>query len=116
MLINELAKRAGVTIHTVRYYERYGLLKGRRNPATTSNNYFDYDDECLSRLEFIIDAKSVGFTLREVSEIIDAWYGNIYTIKQKRQILEDKLAVLDQRIVELKDMKKQLRDCIKEIC
>ncbi|MFN5875993.1 MAG: MerR family transcriptional regulator, partial [Ignavibacteria bacterium] len=56
MLINELAKRAGITTHTIRYYERYGLLQGKRDPAKTSNNYFDYDEECLARLELIIDA------------------------------------------------------------
>jgi hypothetical protein len=39
----------------------------------------------------------------------------MYTAKEKRQILEDKLVVLDQRIAELKDMKKRIRECIKEI-
>ena len=115
MLINELAKRAGVSTHTIRFYERYGLLQGKRDPSKTSNNYFDYDEECLARLELIIDAKSGGFTLSEIAEIIDAWYGDIYTAKQKRQILENKLVVLDQRIAELRDMKKRIRECIKEI-
>jgi MerR family copper efflux transcriptional regulator len=115
MLINELAKRAGVTTHTIRFYERCGLLKGERNPAVTSNNYFHYDEEALSRLMLIIEAKSVGFTLQEISEIIDAWYGDIYTKREKRLILERKMDVLDQKIKELKNMKTIIRECIEDL-
>jgi len=115
MLINELAKRAGVSTHTIRFYERYGLLKGRRDPSVTSNNYLQYDEECVGRLELILEAKSVGFTLAEILEIIDAWYGDVYTKKQKLQILEDKLNALDAKIKELRDMKRQIRECIDEL-
>jgi MerR family Zn(II)-responsive transcriptional regulator of zntA len=115
MLINELAKRAGVTTHTIRFYERYGLLKGHRDPAVTSNNYFHYDEEALSRLLLIIEAKSVGFTLQEISEIIDAWYGDMYSKREKRLILERKMDVLDQKIKELKNMKTIIRECIDDL-
>ncbi|MBU3742077.1 MAG: MerR family transcriptional regulator, partial [Candidatus Kapabacteria bacterium] len=79
MLINELAKRAGVSVHTIRFYERYGLVRGHRDPTITSNNYLHYDEESVDRLELILDAKSAGFTLQEISEIIDAWYKDTYT-------------------------------------
>lgn len=115
MLINELSKRTGVSTHTIRFYERYGLLQGKRNTSTTTNNYYHYDEECVERLKLIIDAKSGGFTLREITEIIDAWYTNTYTVAEKREILEAKVIMLDQRITELKDMKKRIRDCIKEM-
>lgn len=115
MLINELAKRAGVTVHTIRFYERYGLLKGQRDPAVTSNNYYHYDNEALSRLSLILEAKSVGFTLQEISEILDAWYGDVYTKREKVRILERKMEALDQKIKELRNMKKIIRECIEEL-
>lgn len=115
MLINELAKRVGVSVHTIRFYERSGLIAGQRDPHVTSNNYFHYDEACIERLELILEAKSVGFTLAEIAEIIDAWYGNIYTRKQKIAILEHKIEALDAKIRDLRDMKKQIRDCIDEL-
>jgi MerR family copper efflux transcriptional regulator len=112
MLINELAKRTGVSVHTIRFYERYGLIRGRRDPAITSNNYLHYDEECVDRLELILDAKSAGFTLQEINEIIDAWYKDTYTKREKRQILERKLQALDDKIKELRQMKKIIQDCL----
>lgn len=112
MLISELAKRTGVSIHTIRFYERYGLVRGHRDDAVTSNNYFQYDEECVDRLELILDAKSAGFTLQEISEILDAWYKDTYTASEKRAILERKLQALDDRIKELRQMKKIIKDCI----
>ncbi|MEN9281379.1 MAG: hypothetical protein RL594_314 [Bacteroidota bacterium] len=114
MLINELAKRTGLSIHTIRFYERYGFIQGRRN-ASTTNNYFHYDEEAVAKLELVIDAKSVGFTLQEIAEILDAWYGDLYSVEQKRAILENKIGVLDERIKELRNMKKQIRECIEEL-
>jgi len=115
MLINELAKRTGVSVHTIRFYERYGLISGQRNTAVTTNNYLHYDEESVGRLELILDAKSAGFTLQEISEIIDAWYKDTYTKRQKRQILERKLQMLDDKIKELRQMKKIISDCVDEL-
>lgn len=114
MLINELSKRTGLSVHTIRFYERYGFVKGTRSTSPT-NNYFHYDEEAVQRLELVIDAKSVGFTLQEIAEILDAWYGNIYTRAQKQQILANKIVVLDSRIKELRDMKRQIRECMDEL-
>lgn len=115
MLINELAKRANVSVHTIRFYERYGLIRGTRNPEVTSNNYNHYDEEAVARLELILDAKSVGFTLQEISEIIDAWYTDTYTKREKRDILARKIDALEQKIKELRRMKKLIVDCLDEI-
>jgi DNA-binding transcriptional MerR regulator len=115
MLINELAKRTGVSVHTIRFYERCGLIRGQRNTAVTTNNYLHYDEETVGRLQLILDAKSAGFTLHEISEIIDAWYKDTYTKRQKRQILERKLQMLDDKIKELRQMKKIISDCVDEL-
>ena len=115
MLINELAKRAGVSVHTIRFYERYGLVRGARRPEVRSNNYFHYDEESVARLELILDAKSAGFTLQEISEIIDAWFTDAYSRNEKCAILERKIAALDEKMKELRRMKKVIQDCLKEM-
>ena len=108
MLINEVSKITGLSTHTIRFYEKSGLIEGKRDDAVKSNNYFHYDDETIEKLEFITDAKSVGFTIREIGQIIDAWYSKKFTKNEKLTILEDKLLSLEQKLKEIKEMKKQL--------
>lgn len=108
MLISELSKKSGISIHTIRFYEKSGLIEGKRDATVKSNNYFHYDEVTIEKLEFISDAKSVGFTIKEIGQMMDAWYNKKYTKKQKLQILTDKLASLEQKMKEIKDMKRQI--------
>ena len=108
MLISELSKKSGISIHTIRFYEKSGLIEGNRDVTVKSNNYFHYDEATIEKLEFISDAKSVGFTIKEIGQMMDAWYNKKYTKKQKLQILSDKLASLEQKMKEIKDMKRQI--------
>jgi MerR family copper efflux transcriptional regulator len=108
MLINELSKKTGISTHTIRFYEKSGLINGKRDESIKSNNYFHYDDVAIEKLEFINDAKSVGFTIKEIGQIIDAWYNRKYTKKQKLEILEEKLVSLEQKMKEIKIMRKQI--------
>ena len=66
MNVSELAKRAGVTGHTVRYYARLGLLKPHRDPRSRYKKFTETD---ITRLQFILRAQSLGFTLSEIAEI-----------------------------------------------
>jgi MerR family Zn(II)-responsive transcriptional regulator of zntA len=102
MLINELSKRTGITAHTIRFYEKSGLIKGKRDESVKSNNYFHYDEETVEKLELIRDAKSVGFTISEISQLMDAWYNNKLTISEKVAVLDEKLLSIDERIKQLK--------------
>jgi MerR family copper efflux transcriptional regulator len=108
MLISELSKKTGISIHTIRFYEKSGLIEGKQDESVKSNNYFHYDDLTIEKLEFISDAKSVGFTIKEIGQIIAAWYNRKYTKKQKLEILDDKLISLEQKMKEIKEMKKQI--------
>jgi MerR family transcriptional regulator, copper efflux regulator len=106
MLINELSKKTGVTAHTIRYYEKYGLIHGTQKAEIKSNKYFHYDDETVYKLELIRDAKTVGFTLNEIKQLIDAWYNKNFTIAQKTAILDEKMHSIDEKIKQLKEVKK----------
>ncbi len=120
MLINELSKKTGISIHTIRFYEKSGLIEGKQDESVKSNNYFHYDEVTIEKLEFISDAKSVGFTIKEIGQIIDAWYNRKSTKKQKLEILDGKLISLEQKMKEIKEMKKQIlqfkEDVVKDRC
>lgn len=68
MMIGELASRAGVNAQTVRYYERRGLL---REPERTSSGYRQYSADMLERLRFIKGAQELGFTLKEIEDLLE---------------------------------------------
>ena len=108
MLINELSKKTGISTHTIRFYEKSRLIEGKQDESIKSNNYFHYDDVTIEKLEFISDAKSVGFTIKEIGQIIDAWFNRKYNKKQKLEILDEKLISLEQKMKEIKEMKKQI--------
>jgi len=120
MLINELSKKTGISTHTIRFYEKSGLIEGRQDPSIKSNNYFHYDEVTIEKLEFINDAKSVGFTIKEIGQIIDAWYNQKYSKEQKLEILDENLVSLEQKITEIKQMKQQIlqfkKDVLNDAC
>ena len=107
-LIGQLSKEVEVPIGTIRFYEKMGLFKGVTKPENKTNNYVYYSDEIAEKIEFIKEAKSVGFTLTEIKEVIDIWYENKLSVKQKVAILDRKLNQIDDKIKELKSVKKQL--------
>lgn len=65
--IGKAAKRAGLSVDTLRYYEREGLLP---SPRRTASSYRLYDEATISRLRFINRAKVLGFTLAEIRELL----------------------------------------------
>jgi MerR family copper efflux transcriptional regulator len=66
--VGQLAKDAGVTIDTIRYYERIGLLP-RRNGAGIG--WRRYPDEILAKLRYLREGRAVGFTLRELRNLLE---------------------------------------------
>lgn len=67
MQIGQLAKKGGVTVQTVRFYERQGLVA---NPLRKDSGYRVYGEADVRRLLFIRQAKALGFSLREIREIL----------------------------------------------
>jgi DNA-binding transcriptional MerR regulator len=69
MRIAELEQRTGVSRHTLRYYEKEGLLLevGRRG-----NNYRDYSEKAVQRVGMVRQLKALGFSLKEIREVLDA--------------------------------------------
>ena len=69
MRISELARRAGVTVHALRHYERLGLLL----PARSASGYRDYPESMRREVVFIAMARRIGFSLPAIAELLSAY-------------------------------------------
>jgi Hg(II)-responsive transcriptional regulator len=105
MTIGQLAERAGVNIETVRYYERRGLLS---EPARTHSGYRDYEPDALARVRFIKRAQGLGFTLHEIEELLALRVRHEGACEAVGRRTRDKIAVVRQKIRELKAMEQSL--------
>jgi len=103
--IGEVARRSGVGIEALRFYERRGLL-GR--PARTESNYRVYDETVLERLDFIRRAQAVGFTLDEIGEILAESADGHSPCRHVRELARRKLEELDARLAELRRHRAEL--------
>lgn len=115
MLIHQLSKSTNTPIHTIRYYEKFGLFKGRKNVAVRSNNYTWYDNEVLEKLELIQEAKEIGFTLGEIKKLIDVWHSKKLPKEKKQEAIIIKMNEIDLKIHQLKEVKKMLRKGLEDI-
>lgn len=109
--IGEVARRSGVGVEALRFYERRGLL-GR--PSRTESNYRVYDETVLERLAFIKRAQAVGFTLDEISEILVESAEGGLPCAHVREMTRRKLAELDRRIAELRDYRADLARTLRD--
>ena len=69
MKVRELAERSGVSAHTLRFYEREGLLDSR-HVRREANNYRSYTEEAIERLGFIKKFQGIGCSIAELKEIL----------------------------------------------
>ena len=112
--IGELASRCQVTADTIRFYEKQGLL----SPATRNDSgYRLYSEQDEAKVQFIRRAKKVGFTLQEVSELLSIRVDpKHFTCGEVKNIAEDKIVELEQRINELKQFQKSLKSLSNNCC
>ena len=105
MRIAELEQRTGVSRHTLRYYEKEGLLLevGRRG-----NNYRDYSDKAVQRVGMVRQLKALGFSLKEIREVLDALRNDSINCDQGAALMAEKKAALDRKITELKAVSRML--------
>ncbi|RMG10139.1 MAG: MerR family transcriptional regulator [Planctomycetota bacterium] len=105
MRIGELARRCGVNVETLRYYERQGLL---RDPRRGSQGHRDYGEEDLRRVRFIRQAKELGFTLKEIRRLLDLRLTSEGRCAKARRLAEAKIEAIDQTLRRLQRFRKAL--------
>jgi MerR family mercuric resistance operon transcriptional regulator len=107
LTIGKLAKQANVTIETIRYYQRKGLLVEPEKPVM---GYRQYPSEAIARLRFIKRAQQSGFTLKEISELLllDSEH-----CRDVQQMAEQKRQQIDKQLEDLTALRKVLDRLVK---
>ncbi len=116
LTIGKVAKKAGVNIETIRYYERQGLIPKplRSQSEGGSLGYRHYPAETVKRIHFIRHAKELGFSLKEIAELLSLRIGQGVTCGDVRKRAEAKITDIEARIKTLMRMKKALINLAKE--
>ena len=111
MRSGELARTAGVSRDTLRYYERKGVLP---KPRRSDNNYREYPDGALDRLQVIRAALAIGFTLEELASCLRSRETGGVPCGRVRELAAGKLARLDELVRELSSLRDTLRVTLRQ--
>ena len=109
MKVSDLAKAAGVTAETVRHYTREGLLAPTRDP---SNGYHCFDGQDLERLAFIQRARTLGFSIKEVRDILAHADHGDSPCPLVRDLLAQRLPEIRERIQELEALAARMEEAL----
>ncbi len=105
LTIGKVAQSAGIGAETIRFYEKEGLIE----PAfRTEANYRVYRDRDIVRLRFIRRAKALGFTLKEIKELLAMRHDPHASKEEVKKQAEAKIADIDQKISDLMRIKSSL--------
>jgi len=105
LTVGELADQANVSSHTVRYYDRIGMLP---TPHRTAAGYRRYEPDIVHRLRFIRGAQSVGLRLREVRELLTVMDQGQCPCGHTEQLVRQRVADIDADIRRLHDLRAEL--------
>jgi MerR family mercuric resistance operon transcriptional regulator len=116
LTIGKVAKKAGVNIETIRYYERQGLITRplRKQSKWGAPGYRHYPAETVKRIQFIRHAKELGFSLKEIAELLSLRIEQNITCGDVRKRADVKIADIEERILNLQRMKNALSKLAKE--
>jgi MerR family mercuric resistance operon transcriptional regulator len=106
MTIGKVAKTVGVGVETIRFYERKGLIP---EPRRGSSGYREYTEDAISRVGFIRRAKELGFTLREINDLLSLRVDPKTTCRDVKRRAEAKIHDIEDKIETLGRMKEALR-------
>ncbi|MEQ8350382.1 MAG: heavy metal-responsive transcriptional regulator [Leptospiraceae bacterium] len=107
----KLARRAGVNLQTIRYYERSGLLPA---PERNESGYRQYTENALVRIRFIKKAQALGFSLKEIQELLRMRTDENRQCKEVEELVVSKIEELNEKIVELKGAQSTLQGLLKD--
>jgi len=108
--IGQVAKRTAVTIDTIRYYENLGILpKPNRN---LNSGYRQYNENIVERINFIRNAKELGFSLKEIKQLFALKVKSNSTCADVKKRAEMKIADIEEKIETLQKMNKALKKLV----
>jgi MerR family mercuric resistance operon transcriptional regulator len=110
LTIVQLAKKAGVNIDTIRYYETQGLIL---KPSRRESGYRQYSEDSVKRILFIKRAKELGFSLKEILELLSLRLGSSTKCGDVKNRADIKIAEIGEKIQTLQRMKTALVKLVK---
>jgi MerR family mercuric resistance operon transcriptional regulator len=105
--IGALSKQSGVTVETIRYYEKIGIMPP---PARSSGGYRLYSPGDLKRLGFVRRGRQLGFSLDELRELLRLVDGHAYTCAEIHTLMLEHLAEVRRKISDLRRLERVLAD------
>ena len=109
--ISQVAIQADVNLETIRYYERQGLLP---KPPRTAGNYRAYPADAVQRVLFVKQAQTLGFTLKEIKELLSLRATSRTRCEEVRRRAELKIHDIDEKLHALQAMHEALKTLVRE--
>ena len=110
MHIGSVSKKIGLTPDAIRFYERNALLP---NPPRSAGGFRQYADTDVETLGFIRQAQSLGFTLKEVRELLELRHRRLQPCAPVRRRLEQKLSDVRGKLADLQQLEHELRAALR---
>ena len=107
--IGRLSKETGCNIETIRYYERKGILPA---PPRSGGGHRLYNRELLKRLTFVRRSRELGFTLKQVRELLKLVDGGEYTCEEVEKIARGHLRAIQRKVSDLKKLEGALKEMV----
>ena len=104
--IGEVARKTNVGIETIRFYERRGLIPC---PVRSASGYRQYSEDAIKRIQFIKNAKELGFSLKEIAELFALRVRSKTRCGDIKKKAEAKITDIDERIKTLQKMRHALK-------
>ena len=98
MKVNELSKRTGIHLETIRYYEKQGVL------PEPKRGYRSYDEESITQLIFIKNCRTLGFSLEDIKQLNALKFHTANHYHADKLVLKQ-LALVEEKISQLQDIK-----------
>ena len=96
--IQDVSKKTGLSTHTLRYYEKEGLISGVER---SQGGFRQYTDEDLERLGLICCLKNTGMSIQEIARFVQLTHEGDHTLKERVQMLKDHREQVIERIAEM---------------
>lgn len=105
--IGTVARRTGINIETIRYYERIGLVS---EPGRTGGGNRIYDETAISRLAFIKHSRELGFSIGDIRELLEMVDGNGFSCGDIHRLTTNHISRVQAKIANLKKIENVLKD------
>lgn len=113
MKIGDVARQAGVSVDTLRFYEQRGLISAQR----AANGYRLYSDETVQLVGYIKLAQRLGFSLAEIGENLpQLWNAQHASSERLAELFAEKIGLLDERIEHLQMLRAVLAQRAQQVC